>query len=291
MVRWRANRVRAEVEVREDAGQAVLLLVAAMAAVVVGAVLLGGIARGIGESGREQAAADLGALAGAQAMREAYSRLFEPPDYAGKTNPRHLEVGPYEGLGRDAALGVAFPDGATFAPTQIRVTVRDPATSDAGGHHYEAPIRAQAEAELAPPAQIAMPLGGGDGEYQGPFRSGTKGQPLARPWGYRSPPWLRRRRRDEDRDVSFARSTPRFSLGGFVARDLSCCARGRSAGSNSSGPTACVWHEARRRCGRVDGNDGPSQAASRHGPRRPGMGDIHDAHQLLRLTEPHAGAQ
>ena len=150
---------------RGDSGQAVLLLVAAMAAVVVGAVFLGGVARGIGKGGREQRAADLGALAGARAMREVYTRLFEPPDFAGQPNARHLEVGPYKDLGRDAALGVArangardveveFPDGDTFAPTQIRVTVRDPATSDAGGHHHEAAIKARAEAELAPPAQI-----------------------------------------------------------------------------------------------------------------------------------------
>src|SRR5262249_57952292 len=123
---------------------------------------------------REQGAGDFGALAGSRAMREAYTRLFEPPDFAGQANPRHLEVGPYEALGRDAALGVArangarnvaveFPDGDTFAPTRIRVSVRDPATSDAGGRHHEAPVKARAEAALAPPAQIGLPLSGGDG--------------------------------------------------------------------------------------------------------------------------------
>jgi hypothetical protein len=173
---------------RAQDGQAVLLLVAAMAAVLVGAVFLGGVAQGIGKGGREQRAADLGALAGARAMREAYTRLFEPPDYAGQANPRHLEVGPYKDLGHDAAVGVArangarnvdvaFPDGDTFAPTQIRVTVRDPATSDAGGRHHEAAIKAQAEAELAPPAQIGLPLTGGDGEYRGPFAY-RQGKPM-----------------------------------------------------------------------------------------------------------------
>jgi len=73
-----------------ESGQAVLLLVAAMAAVVVGAVFLGGVARGIGKGGREQRAADLGALAGARSMHESYTRLFEPPGFAGKPNPRHL---------------------------------------------------------------------------------------------------------------------------------------------------------------------------------------------------------
>jgi hypothetical protein len=104
-----------------------------MAAVLVGAVVLGGVAQGIGKGGREQRAADLGALAGARSMHGSYTRLFEPPTFAGKPNPRHLEVGAYKDAGRAAPLGVArangarnvevaFPDGDTFAPTQIRVT-------------------------------------------------------------------------------------------------------------------------------------------------------------------------
>jgi hypothetical protein len=77
-------------------------------------------------------------------------------------------------LGRQEARGVAhangartgevrFPDGDSFATTQNRVTVRDPAKRDAGGHHHEAPLKATADAELAPPAQIGLPLTGGDG--------------------------------------------------------------------------------------------------------------------------------
>ena len=104
------------------------MLVAAMAAVLVGAVFLGGIARGIGKGGREQRAADLGALAGARAMREAYMRLFEPPDLEWHANPRHLEVDAYKGLGRDAALGVArlhaFEQLCARAKPQLVVTAR-----------------------------------------------------------------------------------------------------------------------------------------------------------------------
>jgi hypothetical protein len=55
--------------------------------------------------------------------------------------------------------------------------VRDPATSDAGGRHHEAAIKARAEAELAPPAQIGLPLTGGDGEYRGPFAY-RQGKPM-----------------------------------------------------------------------------------------------------------------
>ena len=60
---------------------------------------------------------------------------------------------------------------------RVRVTVRDAAESDAGGHHHEAAIQARAEAELAPPAQLNLPLGGGDGEYQGPFAY-RQGKPM-----------------------------------------------------------------------------------------------------------------
>ena len=111
-------------------------------------------------------------------MREAYTRLFEPPDFERHANPRHLEVGDKD-LGRQlprcgadqrcAQRRGQAPRGDSSAPTQISVPVRDPATSDAGGHHHEAQIRASADAELAPPAQIGLPLTGGDGEYPGPF--------------------------------------------------------------------------------------------------------------------------
>jgi hypothetical protein len=42
------------------------------------------------------------------------------------------------------ALEVEFPDGDTFAPVRIRVTVRDPAAADVRGHHHEARLRARA---------------------------------------------------------------------------------------------------------------------------------------------------
>ena len=73
---------------QRETGQALLLLVGALAAVLVGAFVLGAVARGVGAEGRDQRAADLGALAGARAMRAAYDRLFEPPDDRGPPQPR-----------------------------------------------------------------------------------------------------------------------------------------------------------------------------------------------------------
>ena len=95
----------AERRVNGEGGQALLLLVGALAAVLVGAFVLGAIARGVGKQGADQRAADLGALAGARAMRTVYYRLFEPASIGGRRNPRHLERSEYLRRGRAAGAG------------------------------------------------------------------------------------------------------------------------------------------------------------------------------------------
>src|SRR5437763_9777644 len=72
-------------------GQASLLLVAALLAVVVGALVIGSVARGLGTRADHGSAADLAALAGAREMRDAYPHLFEPPLVHGRPNPFHIE--------------------------------------------------------------------------------------------------------------------------------------------------------------------------------------------------------
>jgi Transglycosylase SLT domain/D-alanyl-D-alanine carboxypeptidase len=174
---------------RAEAGQATLLLVGALAAVLVGAFILGAIARGVGVQGRDQRAADLGALAGARAMRAVYYRMFEPVAIRGRRNPRHLPKGEYLRRGRSAALAtvrrngarettVEFPDGDEIAPVRIRVTVSDPAVVHAGGRRAEAPIRARAEAALAPPGGGLAAFASGGG-YSGPlaYRQGKPMRP------------------------------------------------------------------------------------------------------------------
>ncbi len=197
-----------------ERGQAVLLLVGALAAVLVGAFVLGAIARGVGVQGRDQRAADLGALAGARAMRALYYRLFEPRLIAGVPNPRHLGVGEYLRRGRSAAIetarrngvrdvSVEFPDGDEIAPVRMRVVVADPARVPAGqssGRHetgsepaasrgratgrrdrpgrrwLEADVRAVAEAELAPPGGGLARFATGGG-YSGPLAH-RQGKPM-----------------------------------------------------------------------------------------------------------------
>jgi hypothetical protein len=160
---------------RSQAGQASVLLAGALVAVVLGALVLALVGRGEGREARAQRAADLAALAGARAMHDAYARLFEPV-YADHARPgvRHVSKASYLALGRVAAERVArangvhdarviFPDARSFAPVRIRVTVRDRFEVRTGDARRAAPIEASAEAELAPPGELAATGGGYDG--------------------------------------------------------------------------------------------------------------------------------
>jgi soluble lytic murein transglycosylase-like protein len=161
-----------------------MVLLGLLVAVVLGAVVLGGIARAVGVRGELQSAADLSALAAARAMHDAYPRVFEPPVIGGADNPRHLERAQYLALGERAAqataarngardVSVAFPGGG-LAPIRVRVTVRD---AIAVGARATVANAATAEAELAPPGTNpdADPLTAG--QYRGPFAR-RQGKPM-----------------------------------------------------------------------------------------------------------------
>lgn len=173
---------------RDDRGQATVLLVGILSAVLVGALVLGGVARGLGERGDQQRAADLAALSAARAMRAAYPHVFEPPQVSGLANTGHLERSEYLVAGRDAArttarrngvhdVQVTFPQGdAAMAPTRVRVTVLDEiAVAEervAGG--------VSADAELVPAEGAGAASGStAEGEYPGPYayRSGRPMRP------------------------------------------------------------------------------------------------------------------
>ena len=166
-----------------------MLLVGALLAVLVGGVVLGGVARGVGAAGDAQRAADLAALAGARAMHGAYFRVFEPPLIGGAVNPRHLSKAAYLELGRLAAAGtaaangaagaeVAFTDAASMAPVRVRVTVRERFAAGQVRERRSVPITAVAEAELAPlgadPGLTEFASGGG---YSGPLAH-RQGKPM-----------------------------------------------------------------------------------------------------------------
>ena len=194
---WRAAR-----------GQASILLVGGLAGVLVGALVLGAVSRAVGREGAAQRAADLSALAGARAMREAYPRLFEPAVLDGRPNPRHLDRSAYLALGREAARATAarngaeaddvtFPDAATFAPVRIRVTIRERVDVGRGRVRRAARVVAGATAELAPLGpgglrrrRLRRPLRAAPGQADAPGRGAG-----VRPHGARG---ARRRRRAPD---------------------------------------------------------------------------------------------
>jgi hypothetical protein len=171
-------------------GQASLLLVAGLAAILIGAVVLGAAQRAAGREGSAQRAADLAALAGARAMEASYPRLFEPATLDGRPNPRHLEPPAYLARGRDAALATArrngapdpeigFPDAASIAPVRIRVAVRDTISVRSGDAHRTVRLTAVAVAELAPPGADGIPAFAGGSGYDGPlaYRQGMPMRP------------------------------------------------------------------------------------------------------------------
>ncbi|MGI8579745.1 MAG: lytic transglycosylase domain-containing protein [Solirubrobacteraceae bacterium] len=172
---------------RGEEGQALLLLIAALAAVLVGAWALGAVASGIGTRGRSQRAADLAALSGARAMHDAYDRLFEPVEIEGRPNPRHLERSGYLALGRAVAVRsarvngasaavVSFPDGRSMAPVRVRVVVEKALGFQVARERRRIKVLAVAEAELAPPGGTAA-LSPGAGDYRGPFAY-RQGKPM-----------------------------------------------------------------------------------------------------------------
>jgi soluble lytic murein transglycosylase-like protein len=168
------------------AGQASIVILGGLVAILLGALVLGAVARAIGREGEAQRAADLGALAGARAMYAAYPRLFEPPVRDGRANRAHLDREAYLALGRAAAQRVArangaasatveFPDATSFAPVRVRVAVGEDIEIARGRAARHAHVRARAEAELAPLDELALSGGGYDGPLA--FRQGKPMRP------------------------------------------------------------------------------------------------------------------
>src|SRR3954453_8077937 len=167
-----------------EEGQALLLVVGILAAVLLGSLVLGGVARAIGVRGDRQRAADLGALAAARALRDAYPRVFAPAGIRGRPNPEHLERAEYLAIGRRLAtvtarrngaadVDVTFP-GDALAPLRVRVVVHDRIAIGAGA---SVPGTASAEAELMPPGTVGGLGAPGAGEYTGPLAN-RQGKPM-----------------------------------------------------------------------------------------------------------------
>jgi hypothetical protein len=178
-------------------GQASLLLLGVLAALLAGTLILFGFGHALGARSKHQRAADLAAVSAAQVMRRTYARLFEPALLEGGVpNPRHLSNAAYLALARAAALrgarrnGVAparvevtFP-AARFAPTRVSVSVHGEARIRLAGRPRRPDrieMSARATAELAPDPEVPfeMPSHASGGGYDGPlaYRQGKPMRP------------------------------------------------------------------------------------------------------------------
>ena len=168
-------------------GQATVLLVGILSAALIGALILGGVARGLGARGGQQGAADLGALAAARYMREAYPHVLEPAVVDGSFNDAHVERSRFEAVARQVGeltarrngartVTVSFPgSGGLLVPTLVRVAVDDELA--VAGRRVRA--GASADAELVLPGTAGGGEAGGAGDYPGPYayRSGKPMRP------------------------------------------------------------------------------------------------------------------
>jgi hypothetical protein len=173
-----------------ERGQASLMMLAAVGAVLAGAVVLFALGNALGAKGRYQRAADLAAISAAQVMRALYPRLFEPPFLAPDVpNPRHLEEGEYRASAVAAAIrggkrngvhveagNVSFP-GAGFAATRVRVRLVEDVEIGTPHRRASTSIEAEATAEISPSGDGGFPSHAAGGGYSGPLAY-RQGEPM-----------------------------------------------------------------------------------------------------------------
>ncbi len=165
---------------RDEHGQALVMLAGLAVALVLFAGGLGALGMALLGRGRLQRAADLAAVSGARSMRDDFPRLFE-------RGQRRLSRSAFLARARAAALAAAsangavahpgdvdFPDSASFAPTRVRIRLR----GELHVRDRSVPVRAGAEAEVGGNGGAAFPLAEGGG-YAGPlaYRQGKPMRP------------------------------------------------------------------------------------------------------------------
>jgi hypothetical protein len=185
--------IRLEGALGDERGQALLLMLGVVGALLAGVVLLFAFGNALGAKGRYQRAADLAAISAAQVMRDLYPRLFEPPFIEPDVpNRRHLEEAEYRALAVAAAIrggerngvvvrreDVTFPV-SRFGATRVTVRVGGRSRVKPAGVERPVAIRARATAELSPGADAeGMPSQATGGGYDGPlaYRQGKPMRP------------------------------------------------------------------------------------------------------------------
>lgn len=173
-----------------ERGQALILALGGVFAVLVGTAALVAISGAVTGKGRAQRAADLAAIAAARSLRDDLARLLAPPRLPdGSSNPRRLAKAEYLARARAAALAagrangveprrlrVSFPDAGSLAPVRARTVVVG-RLAVAGGGEVEASAVAEAGAPALPGG--GAPAAASGGGYSGPlvYRDGEGMRP------------------------------------------------------------------------------------------------------------------
>jgi Putative Flp pilus-assembly TadE/G-like len=108
--------VRRRTAIAPERGQALVLVLGLLGALLLGPLVLAAFGEALGAKGRHQRAADLAAISAARAMRDLYARLFEPPYLdSGAPNPRHLSTGAYSAWPGPPPFAAVSGTGCVFA--------------------------------------------------------------------------------------------------------------------------------------------------------------------------------
>ena len=168
-----------------ERGQMLVALAGAAVVLLLFVGVLGALGKALLGRGRLQRAADLAAVSAARSMRDDFPRLFD-------RGPHRISKSAYLARARATALtagrengapirlgDVDFPDGGSFAPTRVRVSIRaQVAVGEGADGEAAVPARASAEAEIGGTGG-SLPLDAEGGGYSGPlaYRQGKPMRP------------------------------------------------------------------------------------------------------------------
>jgi len=176
---------------RSESGQALILAIGGVFAILAGTLALVAIAGAVAGKGRAQRAADLAAISAARSMRDDLTRLLAPRTLPnGLVNPARLDKPAYLARARRAAFDVSeangldparvrlsFPDRHSFAPVQVRALVVARLEIGTEAHRVMASAVAEAAAPTGAAGGSAATASGGG--YAGPlvYRDGEGMRP------------------------------------------------------------------------------------------------------------------
>jgi hypothetical protein len=165
-----------------ERGQTLVLLAGAAVILLLFVGVLGALGKALLGRGRLQRAADLAAVSAARSMRDDFPRLFDrgphglsKVTYLERARAAAIAAARSNGAALDADDEIEFPDGRSFAPTRVRVSIRARVPVRVG---TGVPAHASAEAEIDASGGV-LPADADGGGYAGPlaYRQGKPMRP------------------------------------------------------------------------------------------------------------------